>query len=240
MAISFGRKSKTTKSNIKSHVGNKHGKRISSRLDSTFGFGLDALNKALKGDLPTLQKIATARDEGALIELLAPMLNECYDTIYGATATKAGLEANIISNGAKNALAIDQSVNKVLLASLQYMNARREMKSSHKQAVTMEKARHQYTEMYNQVKSLADMVMMKAGHEQRVLGVVNTIELRQLDADRKRKQDLALHYLTYGADADPTLVSEIYYEPITAIGSKTASGGFLPGLISKTTKALGI
>lgn len=238
---SFGRgKSSSAKSTIKSHIANKHGKRISSRLDSTFGFGLDALNKALKGDLPTLQKLATARDEGALVELLAPMLNECYNTIYGATSTKAGLEANIITSGAKNALAIDQSVNKVLLSSVQYMNARREMKEAHKQSLTMEKARHQYTEMYTQVKALADMVIMKAGHEQKVFGVVNSVEMKQLDADRKRKQDLALHYLTYGADADPSLVSEIYYEPISAIGASKASGGILPGLISKTFKAFGI
>ena len=240
MSVGFGKKRPSSpKTAIKNHIEGKHGKRITSRLDNTFGFGLTHLNKALSGDLGTIQKIASARDEGALVELLAPALEEAYKTIYGATATKAKLQASIISDGAKNALAVDASVNKVLLSTLQYMNARREMKAAHRQATSMENARHEYTEMYNQVKNLADMIVMKAGHEQRVMSAVNTIELRQLDADRQRKKDLALHYLTYGADADPSLVTEVYYEPVSAAAYKSL-GGFLPGLISKTFKSLGI
>jgi hypothetical protein len=62
---------------VKDHV-TKRSKSITGLMQNKYGLGLDIFDKALKGDMNSIQLIAQAGITGARIQELAPMLEEAY------------------------------------------------------------------------------------------------------------------------------------------------------------------
>jgi hypothetical protein len=200
--------SKTFK--VKDHV-TKHSKRITGMMQNKYGLGLDTFDKALQGDIGSIQLIAQAGITGARIQELAPMLEEAYLAAIKGTEQYNKSKSNIIQTAGSSAIAINKSVAQVSLSNTKYIHQIRELKEDYVQKKEIEKLRHDYQINYQVLKSSMDKFFMKVDNNTKAIEQTYRPAVAQLAEDTRREMVDIKHILQYGDRANLSLLPRREY-----------------------------
>lgn len=174
--------SKTFK--VKDHV-TKRSKRITGMMRNKYSLGLDTFDKALQGDIGSIQLIAQAGITGARIQELAPMLEEAYLAAIKGTEQYNKSKASIIQTAGSSAIAINKSVAQVSLSNTKYIHQIRELKEDYVQKKEIEKLRHDYQINYQVLKSSMDKFFMKVDNNTKAIEQTYRPAVAQLAEDTR-------------------------------------------------------
>jgi hypothetical protein len=195
---------------IKDHVTSRS-KRITGLMQNKYGLGLETFDKALKGDMTSIQLIAQAGITGARIQELAPMLEEAYLTAIKGTEQYNKSKANIIKTAGSSAIAINKSVAQVSLANTKYTHQLRELKEDYVQQKDLEKLRHGYQINYQVLKHNMDKFFMKVDNNTKAIEQTYRPAVAQLAENTRREMVDIKHVLQYGERANLELLPRREY-----------------------------
>jgi hypothetical protein len=224
--------SKTFK--VKDHVTNRS-KRITGMIQNKYGLGLDTFDKALKGDMGSIQLIAQAGITGARIQELAPMLEEAYLAAIKGTEQYNKSKASIIKTAGSSGIAINKSVAQVSLANTKYVHQLRELKEDYIQQKEVEKLRHDYQINYQVLKSSMDKFFMKVDNNTRAIEQTYRPAVAQLAEDTRREMVDIKHILQYGEQANLSLLPRREYVTTEEIKPQTR----ISNILGRIRNALG-
>jgi hypothetical protein len=195
---------------VKDHV-TKRSKRITGMMRNKYGLGLDTFDKALKGDINSIQLIAQAGLTGARIQELAPMLEEAYLAAIKGTEQYNKSKSNIVKTAGNSAIAINKAVAQVSLANTKYLHQNRELKEDYVQQKELEKLRHDYQINYQVLKSSMDKFFMKVDNNHKAIEQTYRPAVAQLAEDTRREMVDIKHILQYGEKANLSLLPRREY-----------------------------
>jgi hypothetical protein len=219
---------------VKDHV-TKRSKRITGMMQNKYGLGLDTFDKALKGDMGSIQLIAQAGITGARIQELAPMLEEAYLAAIKGTEQYNKSKASIIKTAGSSGIAINKSVAKVSLSNTKYVHQLRELKEDYIQQKELEKLRHDYQINYQVLKSSMDKFFMKVDNSTKAIEQTYRPAVAQLAEDTRREMVDIKHILQYGEKANLSLLPRREYVTTEEIKPQTR----ISNILGRIRNALG-
>jgi len=219
---------------VKDHV-TKRSKSITGLMQNKYGLGLDIFDKALKGDMNSIQLIAQAGITGARIQELAPMLEEAYIAAIKGTEQYNKSKASIAKSAGSSAIAIDKAVSQVSLANAKYAHQLRELKEDYVQQREIESIRHSYQINYQVLKSSMDKFFMKVDNNTKAIEQTYRPAVAQLAEDTRREMVDIKHVLQYGEKANLELLPRREYVAVEGDKPQTK----ISGILGRIRSALG-
>ena len=195
---------------LKNHVSSKV-PTLNKVLESKFGFSINDLESALKGDTKKLQSIGEAARQGRITAEFMPLLEEaCGQIIEGTAAYNVGT-SKILAKGAKAGIQIDKAVAQALLANQKYLHDKEELRLESRNQWNAEQVRHQYQIDYIGLKSYIDLCLSSVDSNARLLDQNNRPIIKQVGEDERYETLVAKELLSNGDAARPDLITRREY-----------------------------
>lgn len=193
-------------------------KRISSNIPKYFDISMDDLDKALKGDLASCQKIADIGREAEIGLEIIPRIRDHIQNHLQYSEELNSLKAEYLKSAAQKMISIDKSLMQVSLQSERFENQRKEIRSEFSALKRLEKIRHE-SEMQISKMRQALNISIKNLESRNDLNneILKYKKLEQKDLDRNEKLYLKAS-LDQGSKALPPAQKD--FSGIKAIAKK--------------------
>ena len=235
-----------TSSGLKNHIktrfkDNSHGTtELFQILEPTFGFDLNTIDSAMKGDEASLKLLGELGRQGRMTQELMPLVVEnSLNTIKGTQVYNEGI-SKIAVEGAKSKTRIDKASNNALLATQQYSQDQLLMNLEYNNSVLAINSKAEQTGEYLRLKHYVQTYLQDIDHQYRILAEVQRPALKQFTEDERYGFAIAQHYLQYGDNSKPELVPHKQYELAPQNSQWGEFTSKLSGLGQKVKSALGI
>lgn len=195
---------------IKNHITSR-GRALNSQLSNKFGVSLSDFQKAVMGDLSSMQKIGELSRQAGFMKEFAPKLKDAYLTIIEGTETYNLALADILKASGKSSLAIDKAGVQTSLANQKYINQRVELANQFLLDKRAENVRHEYQLNYQQIRGYVNAHLTAIDQQVAVLEVENQPEVKQIAANQQYQTRVLNEALSNGEQARYDLIPKKDY-----------------------------
>ncbi|MBD2667265.1 hypothetical protein [Richelia sinica] len=195
---------------IKNHITSR-GRALNSQLSNKFGITLSDFERAVMGDLSSMQKIGELSRQAGFMKEFAPKLKDAYLTIIEGTETYNLALADILKASGKSSLAIDKAGMQTSLANQKYINQRVELANQFLLDKKTENVRHQYQLNYQEIRGYVNAHLTAIDQQVAVLEVENQPEVRQIAANQQYENRVLNEALSNGEQARYDLIPKKDY-----------------------------
>ncbi|MFM6476466.1 MAG: hypothetical protein ACKPGH_23715, partial [Dolichospermum sp.] len=195
---------------IKNHVTPK-GKALNSQLSAKFGITFSDFERAVMGDLSSMQKIGELSRQAGFMKEFAPKLKDAYLTIIEGTETYNLALADILKASGKSSLAIDKAGVQTSLANQRYINQRVELAGQFLQDKEAENIRHQYQLNYQQIRGYVQAHLTAVEQQVAISEVEKQPEAKQIQAEQQYQNRVLNEALSNGEQARYDLIPKKDY-----------------------------
>lgn len=233
-------------SGLKNHIKTRykedsHGTtKIFELLESTYGFDLNTIDNAMKGEEASLKALGELGRQGRTTQELMPLVVEnSLNAIRGTQVYNEGI-SKIAVEGAKSKTKIDKAGNNALLAAQQYTVDQTLLGVEYNHALESLNVKADQTLEYLNLKHYVSTYLQDIDHQYRMLNETQKPMIKQFNEDERWGMAIAQHYLQYGDKSNPELVPHKQYELVAETNSWNDFSGKLSSLGSMLKSALGI
>lgn len=208
-----------TTSGLKNHIksrfseGKTHGTtEIFQLLEPTYGFDLNTIDAAMRGDEAALRTLGELGRQGRVTQEIMPLVVEqSLNAIKGTEVYNVGV-SKIAVEGAKSKTKIDKASNQALLATQQYTHDQSLLALEYGQSLDSINAKSAQTREYLNLKHYVATYLQDIDHQYRILQETQRPVVKQFSEDERYGFAIAQHYLQHGDMSRPELVPHKQYE----------------------------
>jgi len=177
------------------------------RFKNTFGIDATTVIDAMKGDESANKQLGSLAVEGRILADNKEVIVNSLAAVIDGTTALAEVNQKMITEGNRAATTIRQLQNNTLTSEQQFNNKQAEMSLALRDTYDYEKARHQTSIGYQQQRRLIQDAQLVTDTNYRAEQMYNGMALKQKDAGLAYQKEVNKHYLTYGNEANKSLVA---------------------------------